>query len=89
MFLKKISFLFLLISAALFSTSFASGLSRSVNILEKEVKPTNNEEETGKQFEHEKTSDVDERSHGVSFFDYGRYDPAPTLGRPNFKRIPH
>ncbi|CAA3011963.1 protein CASPARIAN STRIP INTEGRITY FACTOR 1 [Olea europaea var. sylvestris] len=81
--LKKISLLFLLISASLLSISFAGRLHRSVSKLDQKQVTATHEEH------HGKMSEVHERLLRVNTKDYGRYDPAPALVKPPFKLIPN
>ncbi|KAM7479329.1 hypothetical protein LguiA_027542 [Lonicera macranthoides] len=73
--LKKACLLLLLISASFLSTSFAGGRSTSVSNMKNEVGATQE-----KQLHQEKKVETN---------DYGRYDPAPTFGKPPFKLIPN
>ncbi|XP_077242753.1 protein CASPARIAN STRIP INTEGRITY FACTOR 1-like isoform X2 [Tasmannia lanceolata] len=80
--IKKITLLFILISASLLSTSFAGGKLRFMDknvIQEISEKPMNNE----------KSTHVHERILKVHTKDYDNYDPAPALGKPPFKLIPN
>ncbi|XP_022872795.1 protein CASPARIAN STRIP INTEGRITY FACTOR 1-like [Olea europaea var. sylvestris] len=79
--LKKISLLFLLISASLMSISFAGRLRRSVNTLDQKQASVAHEEH------HGKMSEVHERLLRVNTKDYGRHDidPPPRMVRPPFK----
>ncbi|KAL2231633.1 uncharacterized protein LOC105172980 [Sesamum indicum] len=94
--MKKKSLLFLLFSAAIFSTSFAVRLSKSLDSPElKEIATTNNDFESRenddlelwKQQRHD--DEIQERVLRVETNDYGRYDPAPALVKPRFKLIPN
>ncbi|KAL0454158.1 UNVERIFIED_CONTAM: hypothetical protein Slati_0755000 [Sesamum latifolium] len=97
--LLKKSLLFLLFSAAIFSTSFAVRLSKSLDNPElKEIATTynhdfkfesrdNDELELWKQRRHD--DEIQERVLRVEINDYGRYDPAPALVKPRFKLIPN
>ncbi|TXG64599.1 hypothetical protein EZV62_011593 [Acer yangbiense] len=91
--LKKISLLFLLISASLLSTSLAG---RPSKFLANEVlmdattyKETSSKEALLQEEEDEMMSVVHERLLKANTKDYGRYDPAPGLVRPPFKLIPN
>ncbi|KAK3195428.1 hypothetical protein Dsin_026738 [Dipteronia sinensis] len=92
--LKRISLLFLLISASLLSTSLAGRPSKS---LANEVlmdatttyKGTPSKEALLQVEEEEMMSVVHERLLKANTKDYGRYDPAPALVRPPFKLIPN
>jgi hypothetical protein len=77
MVIKKISLLFLIISASLVSTSFAGR--RLVDNVAKEVDATQ-EEGFGIHVE---------RLLKMNTKDYGKYDPAPTFVKPPFKLIPN
>ncbi|KAK6805835.1 hypothetical protein RDI58_003620 [Solanum bulbocastanum] len=78
--IKKISLFFLLISASLFSTSFAAGRQSSFlnNFDQEELSATHEEE----QLRHERVLKMNTK-------DYGRYDPTPALSKPPFKLIPN
>ncbi|XP_004230978.1 protein CASPARIAN STRIP INTEGRITY FACTOR 1 isoform X1 [Solanum lycopersicum] len=80
MLIKKISLFFLLISASLFSTSFAAGRQSSFlsNFHQEELSATHEEE----QLRHERVLKMNTK-------DYGRYDPTPALSKPPFKLIPN
>ncbi|KAJ6385940.1 hypothetical protein OIU77_028994 [Salix suchowensis] len=92
MLLKKISLLFLLISASFLSTSFAGRRSKFVKKLAEEAGAINaaTHEETSSKASHsnEETS-IHERLLKVNTKDYGNYNPAPALVRPPFKLIPN
>ncbi|KAJ6310711.1 hypothetical protein OIU76_015430 [Salix suchowensis] len=92
MLLKKISLLFLLISASFLSTSFAGRRSKFVKKLAEEAEAINAAtcEETSSKASHsnEETS-IHERLLKVNTKDYGNYNPAPALVRPPFKLIPN
>ncbi|KAK6136728.1 hypothetical protein DH2020_029556 [Rehmannia glutinosa] len=81
--LQKISLLFLLISAALFSTSFA-GIDLYLNKSFKQQI-----ESSWNAIRHDEVSEIHERLLKVKTNDYGRYDPAPALVKPPFKLIPN
>ncbi|KAL0356683.1 UNVERIFIED_CONTAM: hypothetical protein Scaly_1354000 [Sesamum calycinum] len=86
--IKKTSLLFLLISAALFSTSFAGRVPKSVE--SNKVSSTDSEEiGSWEPLRHDEVSEVHERLLKVKTNDYGRYDPAPALVKPPFKLIPN
>ncbi|KAI3448017.1 hypothetical protein Pfo_004682 [Paulownia fortunei] len=99
--LKKISFVFLLFSAAIFSTSFAGRLIYcskffmqgdyiSLNWTPRKWPPFMRFElESWEQLRHDEVGDIHERLLKVKTNDYGKYDPAPTLGKPPFKLIPN
>ncbi|OVA06206.1 hypothetical protein BVC80_857g45 [Macleaya cordata] len=94
--MKKITLLFLLISASLCSTSFAGREWRFVDKPAMDVSATNKEISSSKSFwlqnddEVITTADeVHERLLRVNTKDYGRYDPSPTLVKPPFKLIPN
>ncbi|KAI9180505.1 hypothetical protein LWI28_005461 [Acer negundo] len=92
--LKKISLLFLLISASLLSTSLAGRPSKSLANNEVLMDATTTYKETSSkeallQEEEEMMSVVHERLLKANTKDYGRYDPAPALVRPPFKLIPN
>ncbi|KAG5239000.1 protein CASPARIAN STRIP INTEGRITY FACTOR [Salix suchowensis] len=80
MLLKKISLLFLLISASFLSTSFAGRRSKFVKKLA---------EEAGKASHSNEETSIHERLLKVNTKDYGNYNPAPALVRPPFKLIPN
>ncbi|XP_038707832.1 protein CASPARIAN STRIP INTEGRITY FACTOR 1-like [Tripterygium wilfordii] len=84
MFLKKITFLFLLISASFLSTSFAGR--RFTNNLAKEVDGSD-EEISSNGARDKEMNIIHERLLKVNTKDYGNYDPAPSLVRPPFKVI--
>ncbi|XP_024464219.1 protein CASPARIAN STRIP INTEGRITY FACTOR 1 isoform X2 [Populus trichocarpa] len=84
MLLKKISLLFLLISASFLSTSFAGRRSKSVNKLAEEV-----EEISSKPSHNNEATTIHERLLKANTKDYGNYKPAPALVRPPFKLIPN
>ncbi|KAJ6692726.1 PROTEIN CASPARIAN STRIP INTEGRITY FACTOR 1-RELATED [Salix purpurea] len=92
MLLKKITLLFLLISASFLSTSFAGRRSKFVKKLAEEAEAINaaTYEETSSKASHsnEETS-IHERLLKVNTKDYGNYNPAPALVRPPFKLIPN
>ncbi|KAL3814111.1 hypothetical protein ACJIZ3_015379 [Penstemon smallii] len=96
-FLKKISLLFLLISAALLCTSFAILFARyfhtgrPFNELDesKEMNTAKEELESWEQLRHNEVSVIHERLLKVKTNDYGRYDPAPAMVKPRFKLIPN
>ncbi|KAK4740192.1 hypothetical protein R3W88_003889 [Solanum pinnatisectum] len=77
--IKKISLFFLLISASLFSTSFAGRQSSFLNNFDQEELSAIHEEE---QLRHERVLKMNTK-------DYGRYDPTPALSKPPFKLIPN
>ncbi|XAR59575.1 hypothetical protein NMG60_11015459 [Bertholletia excelsa] len=81
MILKKISLLFLIISASLVSTSFAGR--QLHNTLAEEVDASH------EQLHSKVASSVHERLLRANTKDYGTYDPSPTLGKPPFKLIPN
>ncbi|XP_030523090.1 protein CASPARIAN STRIP INTEGRITY FACTOR 1-like isoform X2 [Rhodamnia argentea] len=82
MLLKKISLLFLLLSASLLSTSLAGR--RSKIMLAEGV----NQNAAPYEDEDEATA-VHGRILKVSTNDYGKYDAAPALVRPPYKLIPN
>ncbi|KAL3843433.1 hypothetical protein ACJIZ3_000836 [Penstemon smallii] len=84
---KKISFLFLLISAAIFATTFAGRLFKSVE--PKDTSLTYKKLESWEQLRHAEASEIHERLLKVKTNDYGRYDPAPAFVKPPFKLIPN
>ncbi|XP_030523089.1 protein CASPARIAN STRIP INTEGRITY FACTOR 1-like isoform X1 [Rhodamnia argentea] len=86
MLLKKISLLFLLLSASLLSTSLAGR--RSKIMLAEGVNQNAAPYEEGSQDEDEATA-VHGRILKVSTNDYGKYDAAPALVRPPYKLIPN
>ncbi|KAL3722556.1 hypothetical protein ACJRO7_034863 [Eucalyptus globulus] len=86
--LKKISLLFLLLSASLLSTSLAGRPYKITSRLAKEVNPNAVTYEEGSQDGDEATA-VHERILKENTHDYGKYDPAPALVRPPFKVIPN
>ncbi|XP_030450684.1 protein CASPARIAN STRIP INTEGRITY FACTOR 1-like isoform X1 [Syzygium oleosum] len=88
MLLKKISLLFLLLSASLLSTSLAGRRYKIMSRLAEEVNPNAVTYEEGSQDEDEATA-VHERILKVNTDDYGKYDPSPALVRPPFKLIPN
>ncbi|KAI6701178.1 hypothetical protein NL676_015502 [Syzygium grande] len=88
MLLKKISLLFLLLSASLLSTSLAGRRYKIMRRLAQEVNPNAVTYEEGSRDEDEATA-VHERILKVKTDDYGKYDPAPALVRPPFKLIPN
>ncbi|KAF6163080.1 hypothetical protein GIB67_001408 [Kingdonia uniflora] len=80
--LKKITLLFLVITASLFSTSFAGGRWRVVDKIDVEVttrKSTRHQDEAESSVAHKRLLNDD----------YGVYDAAPTLVKPPFKLIPN
>ncbi|KAG5624955.1 hypothetical protein H5410_010173 [Solanum commersonii] len=79
MLIKKISLFFLLISASLFSTSFAGRQSSFLSNFDQEELSATHEEE---QLRHERVLKMNTK-------DYGRYDPTPALSKPPFKLIPN
>ncbi|XP_015071535.1 protein CASPARIAN STRIP INTEGRITY FACTOR 1-like isoform X2 [Solanum pennellii] len=79
MLIKKISLFFLLISASLFSTSFAGRQSSFLSNFHQEELSATHEEE---QLRHERVLKMNTK-------DYGRYDPTPALSKPPFKLIPN
>ncbi|XP_055814743.1 protein CASPARIAN STRIP INTEGRITY FACTOR 1-like [Solanum dulcamara] len=79
MLIKKIGLFFLLISASLFSTSFAGRQSSFLSNLDQEELIATHEEE---QLRHERVLKMNTK-------DYGRYDPTPALSKPPFKLIPN
>ncbi|CAA2964128.1 Hypothetical predicted protein [Olea europaea subsp. europaea] len=81
--LKKISLLFLLISASLMSISFAGRLRRSMSTLDQKQVSVAHEER------HEKISEVHKRLVRANTKDYGRPDPPPGMVKPPFKPVPH
>ncbi|KAJ6906179.1 protein CASPARIANRIP INTEGRITY FACTOR 1-like [Populus alba x Populus x berolinensis] len=91
MLLKKISLLFLLISASFLSTSIAGRLSKSVNKLaeEVEVSAATYEETSSKPSHNNEATTIHERLLRANTKDYGNYNPAPALVRPPFKLIPN
>ncbi|GMY05735.1 protein CASPARIAN STRIP INTEGRITY FACTOR 1-like [Fagus crenata] len=84
--LKKLSLLFLLISASLLSTSLAGRESKWVSKLAKEG-DANHEGIPRKLTHHNEEESIHERLLNTK--DYGRYDPAPALVKPSFKLIPN
>ncbi|KAL7118727.1 hypothetical protein ABFS83_02G020500 [Erythranthe nasuta] len=80
---KKISFLFLLVSATLVSTSFAGRVQKST--VSKEVSTTHEVRESWEPLR----SGIHERVLKVKTNDYGSYDPAPAFVKPPFKLIPN
>ncbi|GMY05737.1 protein CASPARIAN STRIP INTEGRITY FACTOR 1-like [Fagus crenata] len=86
--LKKLSLLFLLISATLLSTSLAGRESKWVSKLAKEG-DANHEGIPRKLTHHNEEESIHERLLKVNTKDYGRYDPAPALVKPPFKLIPN
>ncbi|KAI5673149.1 hypothetical protein M9H77_13513 [Catharanthus roseus] len=81
---KKLSLiLFLLISASLFSSSFAGRqYSNFARKSEKKVVEPTHEGDMVSEIIHERLLKANTR-------DYGRYDPAPALVKPPFKLIPN
>ncbi|KAA8536080.1 hypothetical protein F0562_028558 [Nyssa sinensis] len=86
--MKKISLLFLLISASLLPTSIAGRRSKYVNNLTKEMGAVH-VEISEEQLHHGEVTTIYERVLRVNTKDYGKYDPAPALGKPPFKLIPN
>ncbi|XP_077242752.1 protein CASPARIAN STRIP INTEGRITY FACTOR 1-like isoform X1 [Tasmannia lanceolata] len=86
--IKKITLLFILISASLLSTSFAGGKLRFMdkNVIQVGAKT---KEISEKPMNNEKSTHVHERILKVHTKDYDNYDPAPALGKPPFKLIPN
>ncbi|EYU37822.1 hypothetical protein ABFS82_02G020900 [Erythranthe guttata] len=80
---KKISLLFLLVSAILVSTSFAGRVQKSM--VSKEVSTTHELRESWEPLR----SGIHERVLKVKTNDYGSYDPAPAFVKPPFKLIPN
>ncbi|KAL3621268.1 hypothetical protein CASFOL_036180 [Castilleja foliolosa] len=84
--LKKISLLFILVSAAFISTSFAGRVYKSE--ASKEVSTINHEEiESLKAIRHDDVSEVRERLLQVNTNDYGKSGSTPTSVKPPFKLI--
>ncbi|XP_042001316.1 protein CASPARIAN STRIP INTEGRITY FACTOR 1-like [Salvia splendens] len=84
---KKISLLFLIISAALFSTSFAGRVRKSV--LSNIVSTSYEDLESWEAVRHDEESEIHGRVLKVKTNDYGRYDPSPSFVKPPFKLIPN
>ncbi|CAI9101964.1 OLC1v1000139C1 [Oldenlandia corymbosa var. corymbosa] len=64
--------------------------SRVVGNFQKQLGRTaEHEEVTKEQLSHEEIVEIHERLLKVNTKDYGRYDPAPALGKPPFKLIPN
>ncbi|XP_030450685.1 protein CASPARIAN STRIP INTEGRITY FACTOR 1-like isoform X2 [Syzygium oleosum] len=84
MLLKKISLLFLLLSASLLSTSLAGRRYKIMSRLAEEVNPNAVTYE-----DEDEATAVHERILKVNTDDYGKYDPSPALVRPPFKLIPN
>ncbi|KAK4562641.1 hypothetical protein RGQ29_005230 [Quercus rubra] len=84
MLLKKVSLLFLIISAPLLSTCLAGRESKWVSKLAKEADAINE-----KLSHHDEEESIHERLLKVNTKDYGRYDPTPALVKPPFKLIPN
>ncbi|KAH7517782.1 hypothetical protein FEM48_Zijuj09G0100900 [Ziziphus jujuba var. spinosa] len=97
MVLKQFSFVFLLISGSLLSsTSLAGRHFKSVNKCDKSVAldATDKVDILGSMDQKEADQDqirstIHERLLRVNTKDYGRYDPAPALVKPPFKLIPN
>ncbi|XP_038710115.1 protein CASPARIAN STRIP INTEGRITY FACTOR 1-like [Tripterygium wilfordii] len=85
MFLKKLTFLFLILSSSFLSTSFAGR--RFANKLAKEV--VHSEEISSNPSTEEEVNTIHERLLRTNTKDYGNYNPAPSLVRPPFKLIPN
>ncbi|GLT30610.1 hypothetical protein SLA2020_054020 [Shorea laevis] len=86
-FVKKMSLLFLLVSAFLFSASLAAGPgSRIVNGAAEEV-----DEDAISTFEKSTAEEIDATIHGrllkANNKDYGVSDPSPTVNKPPYKVI--
>ncbi|KAK4562640.1 hypothetical protein RGQ29_005230 [Quercus rubra] len=88
MLLKKVSLLFLIISAPLLSTCLAGRESKWVSKLAKEADAIN-EGMPQKLSHHDEEESIHERLLKVNTKDYGRYDPTPALVKPPFKLIPN
>ncbi|XP_042518711.1 protein CASPARIAN STRIP INTEGRITY FACTOR 1-like [Macadamia integrifolia] len=86
--LKKISLIFLLISASLLSTSFAG---RQWTSMDNPAVRTTNKDSTRKLSlsDHEALTEVHKKLLGVNTKDYGSYNPSPTFVKPPFKLIPN
>ncbi|XP_030944900.1 protein CASPARIAN STRIP INTEGRITY FACTOR 1-like isoform X2 [Quercus lobata] len=86
MLLKKVSLLFLIISASLLSTCLAGRDSKWVSNskLAEEADAINE-----KLSHHDEEESIHERLLKVNTKDYGRYDPTPALVKPPFKLIPN
>ncbi|KAL1554301.1 protein CASPARIAN STRIP INTEGRITY FACTOR 1 [Salvia divinorum] len=81
---KKISLLFLIISAALFPTSFAGRVRKSVV-----SEAVYEDSESWEAVRHDEESEIHDRVLKVKTNDYGKYDPAPSFVKPPFKLIPN
>ncbi|KAK7317330.1 hypothetical protein RJT34_01463 [Clitoria ternatea] len=88
MLLKKFSFLFLLISASLLSTSFAGRRSKHIRNLAKDMNAIQ-EGTPWKPLNDEEVRTIHERLLRANTKDYGRYDPSPSLSKPPYKLIPN
>ncbi|KAH6780073.1 hypothetical protein C2S52_011310 [Perilla frutescens var. hirtella] len=86
---KKITLLFLIISAALFPTSFAGRFRVRKPVMSKAVTATYEEPESWEALRHDEESEIHDRLLKVKTNDYGKYDPAPALVKPPFKLIPN
>uniref|UniRef100_A0A2P2IME2 Uncharacterized protein MANES_11G091700 n=2 Tax=Rhizophora mucronata TaxID=61149 RepID=A0A2P2IME2_RHIMU len=83
--LKKITLLFLLVSASFLST-FSGRPSMLLNGLpDGEV----DEELSSKALDNNEMGTIHERLLRANTHDYGKYDPAPALVKPPFKLIPN
>ncbi|XP_030944899.1 protein CASPARIAN STRIP INTEGRITY FACTOR 1-like isoform X1 [Quercus lobata] len=90
MLLKKVSLLFLIISASLLSTCLAGRDSKWVsNSKLAEEADAINEGIPQKLSHHDEEESIHERLLKVNTKDYGRYDPTPALVKPPFKLIPN
>ncbi|RVW48399.1 Protein casparian strip integrity factor 1 [Vitis vinifera] len=92
MLLKRISLLFLLISASFLSTSFAGRAGRRSKLASKSINVADAvfKEISRKPSHHYRRAEaIHERLLRANTRDYGNYDPAPALGKPPFKLIPN
>ncbi|KAG9449753.1 hypothetical protein H6P81_009718 [Aristolochia fimbriata] len=87
--MKKITLLFLLVSACLVSSSFAGRNSRFLDQHATDMGKKTQETTTKSSSHHGKSSRANERMLKVHTKDYASYDPSPTFVKPPFKLIPN
>ncbi|XP_021738655.1 protein CASPARIAN STRIP INTEGRITY FACTOR 1-like [Chenopodium quinoa] len=88
--LRKLSFLFLIISALLISTSYAGRQSKFLTESSAEEFVGAYEEMPLKGDDNEEITVIHERMlRHMNTHDYGRYDPSPSFRRPRHKLIPN
>ena len=86
---KKITLLFLIISASLFITSFAGRVRVRNSVASNAVSISYEEPESWEALRHDEESEIHDRLLKVKTNDYGKYDPAPAFVKPPFKLIPN